>query len=123
MVRSSDLIRTRSCGCIGRETLGKRAEAQLGPLNPNWKGGARNKDGYVVVRVDGRHLMQHRLVMEQLLRRPLLATETVHHKNGNRSDNRPDNLELWTTRHCGGGRVSDQVEWARGILAQYGYLF
>lgn len=40
--------------------------------------------------------MQHRLVMEQVIGRPLTASERVHHRNGRRDDNRPENLELWT---------------------------
>lgn len=57
--------------------------------------------------------------MEEILGRPLLRTENVHHKNGVRHDNRPENLELWSTHQPKGQRVEDLVEWAREILNLY----
>lgn len=76
------------------------------------------KSGYAVV--NGR--MHHRVVMEQVIGRPLLAHENVHHRNGVRHDNRPENLELWSSMQPSGQHVTDKVRWAREVLALYGDL-
>ncbi len=79
--------------------------------------GYTNQNGYVY-HVASRRGM-HRIVMEEELGRDLLPGENVHHKNGVRNDNRPDNLELWVTTQPAGQRVSDLVAWAHEILDRY----
>lgn len=64
--------------------------------------------GYRRITVKGRHVKEHRHVMEQLLGRPLRSFEQVHHINGIKTDNRPENLELWAS-HPKGQRVDDLV--------------
>lgn len=81
-----------------------------GEANPAWKGGAtlkRAKGNYsgvryvrcpmdllVMARSDG-YVMEHRLIMARMARRPLARFEVVHHRNHRPADNRPANLELW----------------------------
>lgn len=63
--------------------------------------------GYAHVRIDGRFYPEHRIVMMAMLGRPLFPGESVHHRNGQRADNRPRNLELWVGPIRRGARASD----------------
>lgn len=79
----------------------------------------RLNDGYMRRSRDGMIELQHRVVMELHLGRPLWPDETVHHRNGNRSDNRIENLELWSAWQPAGQRIADKLAWAREIIARY----
>lgn len=107
----------RSVQCCSRScarNLEHQLRQEAGGRGVAWKGGRIvRKDGYVEVWVGKGHpgalsngyMPEHRHVMAQALGRPLLRTESVHHINGDRTDNRLENLQLRNSQWHGPGQA------------------
>jgi len=128
---------SRSCGCYNREVArdrGRNTKSNIHKHNekrPKSDGRTKHPLGYIYVYIKpsheshydiGKRIYEHTLVMSNFLGRKLLPHENVHHKNGQRDDNRLENLELWSSYQPAGQKVIDKVKWAKEILALYGTI-
>ncbi len=94
-------------------------------IDPRKKSMKIDKDGYVIINAShpenssGKRGYAHRIIMSNYLGRELYDEENVHHKNGNRQDNRIENLELWSKSQPAGQRIEEKMEWVYQMLDLY----
>ncbi len=72
------------------------------------------KGKYKFIRHGGKTIQEHQVIGRRLFRRRSNWTMRIHHKNGDKSDNTPDNLELLSTQnhsrlHAGWERIGKNI--------------
>lgn len=121
---------TPKVATISERCARARSSAKRGKQSSNWKGGRIiESTGYVSIWKpehpnakggrDKSYVLEHRMIMSDHIGRPLLRSEQVHHKNGDRQDNRIENLELWNTSQPAGQRIEDKLLYANEIIKLY----
>lgn len=104
-----------------RYIRGHQQFARRGQKSHAWKGGTYTTHmGYIAQYApehpnnNGGYVLQHRLVMESVLGRLLTKDECIHHVNGNKTDNRPENLQVVTPSEHGRHHFDDTItKWVK----------
>ena len=94
-------LRDRCRECSSR--INAKKNHGFGDKNPNWRGGrTKHSKGYIYIKAPGHprenngYVLEHVIVAEIKIGRPLFNFEIVHHMNGIRDDNRQENIEIMT---------------------------
>ena len=111
--------KTMSCGCYRKEVAREKVS---GKNHHSWGGGkpSINGRGYKEFKYGKlRGVKEHRYVYEQYYGIKLLPHQNIHHINGDRLDNRIENLELWDTSQPSGQRIEDKIMFYKELYERY----